>query len=44
MEAPWTKSPQQVLDHYSVDPRAGLSEAQAAKHAELYGKNGMTIF
>jgi len=40
MDAPWTKTPEQVLQHYSVDPARGLSKDQAAKHAELYGKNG----
>ncbi|KAF9466319.1 Ca-transporting ATPase [Collybia nuda] len=39
MEAPWTKSPQEVLEHFSVDPARGLSSDQAAKHAEIYGKN-----
>jgi P-type Ca2+ transporter type 2A len=40
MEAPWTKSAEQVLQHFVVDSSRGLSSAQAAKHAELYGKNG----
>ncbi|KAH9484051.1 Calcium-transporting ATPase sarcoplasmic/endoplasmic reticulum type [Psilocybe cubensis] len=39
MEAPWTKSPKEILDHYGVDPIRGLTTAQAAKHAEMYGKN-----
>ena len=41
MEAPWTKTPAEVLQHYGVDPARGLSADQAAMHAELYGKNGM---
>jgi hypothetical protein len=40
MEAPWTKSPREILEHYGVDPNRGLSSDQAAKHAEIYGKNG----
>ena len=40
MEEPWTKSPDDILQHYSVDPARGLSTDLAAKHAELYGKNG----
>jgi len=40
MDAPWTKTPEQVLQHYCVDPARGLSTDQAAKHAKLYGKNG----
>ncbi|KAK7466948.1 hypothetical protein VKT23_004012 [Stygiomarasmius scandens] len=39
MDAPWTKSPEQILEHFSVDPTRGLTSAQAAKHAEIYGKN-----
>ncbi|KAK0483482.1 Ca-transporting ATPase [Armillaria novae-zelandiae] len=39
MEAPWTKSPEEILQHFGVDPSRGLTSAQAAKHAELYGKN-----
>ncbi|KAK1232988.1 hypothetical protein PQX77_003902 [Marasmius sp. AFHP31] len=39
MDDPWTKSPDEILQHFQVDPIRGLSSAQAAKHAELYGKN-----
>ncbi|EGN95477.1 hypothetical protein SERLA73DRAFT_162342 [Serpula lacrymans var. lacrymans S7.3] len=39
MDTPWTKTPQQILEHYRVDPVRGLTADQAAKHAELYGKN-----
>ncbi|KAI0736836.1 calcium-transporting ATPase [Fomitopsis betulina] len=39
MEDPWTKSPDEVLQFYSVDPLHGLSTDLAAKHAQLYGKN-----
>ncbi|KAF9566270.1 calcium-transporting ATPase [Agrocybe pediades] len=39
MEAPWTHTPQEILDYYGVDASRGLSSAQAAKHAEKYGKN-----
>jgi hypothetical protein len=41
MEAPWTKSPHEILEHFGVDSNRGLSSDQAAKHAEIYGKNGM---
>lgn len=40
MEFPWTHLPGDILTHYGVDPQRGLSEIQAAKHAQLYGKNG----
>ena len=43
LEAPWTKSPEHILQHYSVDPARGLSDDLAAKHAELYGKNGSSL-
>jgi Ca2+ transporting ATPase len=43
MEAPWTKSPKEVLDFYAVDPSRGLSKDQVDKHAQLYGRNGMYI-
>lgn len=39
MEAPWTQSPQDVLQHFQVDSTVGLSPEQAQKHAQLYGKN-----
>ncbi|KAK7043644.1 hypothetical protein VNI00_008255 [Paramarasmius palmivorus] len=39
LEVPWTKTPEEILQHFSVDPVRGLSSAQAAKHAEIYGKN-----
>ncbi|PPQ68498.1 hypothetical protein CVT26_003437 [Gymnopilus dilepis] len=40
MEAPWTKTPQEILDYFGVNPKDGLSEDQVAKHAEIYGRNG----
>jgi len=43
MEAPWTRSTQEILDYYGVDATRGLSPAQAAKHAEKYGKNGKLL-
>lgn len=42
MDAPWTKSAEQLLEHFSVDPARGLSSGQADKHAEIYGRNGTT--
>ncbi|OBZ75070.1 Calcium-transporting ATPase sarcoplasmic/endoplasmic reticulum type [Grifola frondosa] len=39
MEAPWTKTGEEILQYYSVDPTRGLTSDVAAKHAELYGKN-----
>jgi Ca2+ transporting ATPase len=41
MDTPWTKTPEEILQYYAVDPTSGLSPDQAAKHAELYGKNGV---
>ncbi|KAF8655969.1 hypothetical protein AX16_002829 [Volvariella volvacea WC 439] len=39
MDAPWTKTPNQILEHFGVNPKLGLSDDQAIKHAELYGRN-----
>ncbi|KAJ7489883.1 hypothetical protein B0H11DRAFT_2010823 [Mycena galericulata] len=39
MEAPWSQSPQHILEHFGVHPDRGLSSDQAAKHAQVYGKN-----
>ncbi|THH19979.1 hypothetical protein EUX98_g8674 [Antrodiella citrinella] len=39
LDSPWTKSPEDILQHFSVDPSSGLTSDRAAKHAELYGKN-----
>lgn len=43
MNNPWTNSPEEILAHFNVEPSRGLSSAQAAKHAEIYGKNGMLV-
>ena len=43
LENPWTKSPGEILQHFSVDPARGLTSDLAAKHAELYGKNGRSL-
>lgn len=40
MDAPWTKTGEEVLQHFGVDQTRGLTSDAAAKHAELYGKNG----
>ncbi|KAJ6547383.1 Ca-transporting ATPase [Mycena capillaripes] len=39
MEAPWSQTPDQVLEHFGVHPDRGLTSDQAAKHAQVYGKN-----
>lgn len=39
MKDPWTHSGKDILDFYNVGVETGLSPAQAAKHAEKYGKN-----
>ncbi|KIP09286.1 hypothetical protein PHLGIDRAFT_126438 [Phlebiopsis gigantea 11061_1 CR5-6] len=39
LEEPWTKTPEEIFQYYSVDPSRGLTSDLAAKHAELYGKN-----
>ncbi|KAI0797816.1 calcium-transporting ATPase [Abortiporus biennis] len=39
LDTPWTKTSDEILQHFSVDPIRGLSSDLAAKHAELYGKN-----
>ncbi|KAF9009385.1 Ca-transporting ATPase [Cyathus striatus] len=39
MDAPWTRSPAEILEHYGVDPSRGLTADQAAKHAQIYGRN-----
>jgi len=43
MESPWTKSPRAILEHFGVDTTRGLTSDQAARHAELYGKNGKSL-
>ena len=43
MEAPWTRTGTEVLQQFSVDSTRGLTSEAAAKHAELYGKNGASI-
>jgi hypothetical protein len=40
MDHPWTSTPEHVLEHFGVDSSRGLTAAHAAKHAEVYGKNG----
>lgn len=42
MEQAWAHSPQQVLDHFQVNPSLGLAESQVIKHRELYGRNGQS--
>lgn len=44
MEAPWTHTPDEVLDYYRVDVGRGLSEKQIVEHALKYGKNGEYCF
>ncbi|KAF8352335.1 hypothetical protein F5887DRAFT_1172134 [Amanita rubescens] len=39
LDTPWTKSPEEILAHFGVDSKAGLSVDQVKKHVELYGKN-----
>ncbi|KAJ7343650.1 hypothetical protein DFH08DRAFT_873293 [Mycena albidolilacea] len=39
MEAPWSQTPAQVLEHFGVHPERGLSSDQAAQHVQVYGKN-----
>lgn len=41
MHAPWTQSPEAILEHFGVHAAGGLTPDQAAQHAKLYGKNGM---
>ncbi|KAF8844918.1 calcium ATPase [Paxillus ammoniavirescens] len=39
LDAPWTLEPHKILEHFGADPSRGLTADQAAKHAELYGRN-----
>ncbi|CCA77785.1 related to endoplasmic reticulum calcium transporter [Serendipita indica DSM 11827] len=39
MEAAWTCSSEQVLQHFGVNPAAGLSPELVSKHREIYGRN-----
>ncbi|KIJ69348.1 hypothetical protein HYDPIDRAFT_105948 [Hydnomerulius pinastri MD-312] len=39
LDTPWTLEPNRILEHFGVDPSRGLTADQAAKHAELYGRN-----
>ena len=43
MDAVWTQTREEVLQHFSVIEKIGLSQAQAAQHALLYGRNGMYL-
>lgn len=43
LDAPWTRSPEEILSHFGVDCKGGLSAKQVEKHVELYGKNGMLV-
>lgn len=40
MQAAWTRTPEDVLAHFQVDPNVGLSAGHVAKNQEVYGKNG----
>lgn len=44
VEAPWTKTPEEISQHFSVDTSRGLSSDLAKKHAEIYGKNGTLVY
>ncbi|KAI0282728.1 Ca-transporting ATPase [Russula brevipes] len=39
MDSPWTETPEEVLRHFNVDTKAGLSPDQVALHSERYGTN-----
>ncbi|KAL9714813.1 hypothetical protein Ac2012v2_001473 [Leucoagaricus gongylophorus] len=39
LQHPWTWTPSDILNHFGVHPSRGLSSAEAARHAALYGKN-----
>ncbi|TDL27549.1 Ca-transporting ATPase [Rickenella mellea] len=39
MDLAWTHSPEDVLQHFQLDPAKGLSAEHARKNAEVYGKN-----
>lgn len=40
LDAPWTLTPDQILEHFGVDVGTGLSADRASKHADIYGRNG----
>jgi Ca2+ transporting ATPase len=42
MNHPWASTPEQVLQHFGVDASRGLTADHAAKHAEVYGRNGQS--
>ncbi|KAF8579491.1 calcium ATPase [Ramaria rubella] len=39
MDAVWSRTPEEILQHFSVNGTTGLSSEQAGRHAQLYGKN-----
>ncbi|KAL5490444.1 hypothetical protein ACEPAI_5277 [Sanghuangporus weigelae] len=39
MDAAWTRSPEQVLEHFQVNPDSGLTSAHVEKNRQVYGKN-----
>lgn len=40
MELPYTKSVQEVLEHYKVTEHEGLSEDRIEQQRNIYGLNG----
>ncbi len=40
MDFSWTATTGEVLNHFKVSPKDGLSPEQVALHSERYGTNG----
>lgn len=43
MDSPWTATSDDVLRHFNVDKKAGLSPDQVALYSERYGTNGACV-
>ncbi|KAF8528225.1 hypothetical protein BU17DRAFT_81482 [Hysterangium stoloniferum] len=39
MDVAWSRSPDEILQHFSVSEKIGLSCEQVKRHAQLYGRN-----
>ena len=43
MDLSWTATTDEVLTHFQISPKNGLSREQVALHSERYGTNGALV-
>lgn len=41
MDAAWSHTPDEVLQHFGVNIQTGLTKEQVKQHAQVYGRNGI---